>query len=175
MKCFVCFICPTESGVWRAQDVLSSILTLQNYCEFWGASEALRDPVRLENGVDSAGICPGLSITIQIIHPSLLLRTEKLLQHNAFLRASSVKSMKIGHAFENSKNVTWIWPIPSVWERRRDIRKRTGGICCWRHKKSPISTRNERLDYMIQSVPLYVTVPKMFQSQNSAISNSVKK
>ena len=42
-------------------------------------------------------------------------------------------------------------------------------------KKSPISTRNERLDYMIQSVPMYVSVPKLFQSQNSTISNSVKK
>ena len=175
MKCFVCFICPTESGVWRAQDVLSSILTLQNYCEFWGASEALRDPVRLENGVDSAGICPGLSITIQIIHPSLLLRTEKLLQHNAFSRTRLVRSKKNGHAFEKSKNVTWIWPIPSAWESWGDNRRWIGSSCFWRHKKSPISTRNERLDYMIQSVPMYVSVPKMFQSQNSKISNSVKK
>ena len=128
MKCFVCFICPTESGVWRAQDLLSSILALQNYCEFWGASEALRDPVHLENGVDSAGICPGLSIPIQIVHPSLFLEVEKLLQHNAFLRVRSVRSRKNGHAFKKSKNVTCTWPIPFVCQTRRGNREKGKSI-----------------------------------------------
>ena len=71
-----------------------------------GASEALGGPVRLENGVDSTGICPGLSIPIQIIHLSLFLEVEKLLQHNAFLRVRLVRSRKNGHAFEKSINVT---------------------------------------------------------------------
>lgn len=71
-----------------------------------GTSEALGGPVRLENGVDSTGMCPGLSITIQKIHPWLLLRTEKLLCHNPFSRARLVRSRKNGHAFEKSKNVT---------------------------------------------------------------------
>ena len=69
-------------------------------------SGALGGSVRLENGVNGAGICPGLSIPIQIIHPSLFLEVEKLLQHNAFLRVRSVRSRKNGHAFEKSKNVT---------------------------------------------------------------------
>ena len=43
------------------------------------------------------------------------------------------------------------------------------------HEKTPISTRNERLDQLVQGVPMYVSVPKLFQSQNSTISNSVKK
>ena len=71
-----------------------------------GASEALGGPVRLENGVDSTGMCPGLSIAIQIIRLSLLLRTEKLLQHNAFSRTRLVRFRKNGHAFKKSKNVT---------------------------------------------------------------------
>ena len=43
------------------------------------------------------------------------------------------------------------------------------------HEKTPISTGNERLDQLGQGVPLYSDVPKIFQSQNSAISNSAIK
>ena len=68
-------------------------------------SEALNGSVRLENGADKAGICPGLSIAIQIIHLSLLLRTKKLLQHNAFLRARSVRSRENGHALKKAKTL----------------------------------------------------------------------
>ena len=42
------------------------------------------------------------------------------------------------------------------------------------HEKTPISTGNERLDQLGQGVPLYSDVPKIFQSQNSAISYSAK-
>ena len=66
----------------------------------------LRGSVRLENGVNGAGICPGLSITIQIIHPSSFLKTEKLLQHKAFFESKDGEIQKNGHAFEKSKNVT---------------------------------------------------------------------
>jgi hypothetical protein len=69
-------------------------------------SGALGGFVRLENGADRAGICPRLNTIIQIIHPSSFLKTEKLLQHKAFLRVRSVRSRKNGHAFEKSINVT---------------------------------------------------------------------
>ena len=41
------------------------------------------------------GICPRLNTIIQIIHPGSFLKTEKLLQYKAFLRARTVRSRRM--------------------------------------------------------------------------------
>lgn len=99
----------------------------------------------------------------------------------SFAQGTAVQNADYCHAFGNiEKRYAFLSrlfcpPASGFAVKKVRIRLLRGVPMLSEHEKTPISTGNERLDQLVQSVPLYSDVPKMFQSQNPMIPDSAKK